>query len=90
MSGNLLILQGYLSEDAVAAVNELLPDSAEGDLAAVCFWPDEVRFHYRWSSALRYIDTANFKYNLIEALIFLAHFIGMSITIRSAPLADTT
>ncbi|KAF2303411.1 hypothetical protein GH714_018108 [Hevea brasiliensis] len=41
MSGNLLILQGYLSEDAVAAVNELLPDSAEGDLAAVCFSPDE-------------------------------------------------
>ncbi|OAY24743.1 endonuclease 4 isoform X2 [Manihot esculenta] len=113
------IAEEYLTEDAVAAVKELLPDSAEGDLAAVCSWPDEIRFHYRWSSALHYIDTPDFKcnyqycrdchdsaglkdrcvtgailnytnqltsvyqnsnsvfqYNLTEALMFLAHFIG--------------
>jgi len=58
-------LQGYLSEDALFAVKQLLPDSAEGDLAAVCSWADEVRFnyHYRWSSALHYVDTPDFKCN---------------------------
>ncbi|XP_004504986.1 endonuclease 4-like isoform X2 [Cicer arietinum] len=55
----------YLSEDALFAVKQLLPDSAEGDLAAVCSWPDEVRHnrHYRWSSALHYVDTPDFKCN---------------------------
>ncbi|ESW31255.1 hypothetical protein PHAVU_002G223100 [Phaseolus vulgaris] len=59
------IAQGYLSEDALFAVKQLLPDSAEGDLAAVCSWADEVRFnyHYRWSSALHYVDTPDFKCN---------------------------
>lgn len=59
------IAEGFLSEDALAAVKELLPESAEGDLAAVCSWPDEIRFHYRWSSALHYVDTPDFlcKYN---------------------------
>lgn len=57
------ISQGYLSEDALIAVKQLLPDSAEGDLAAVCSWADQVRFHYRWSSALHYADTPDFKCN---------------------------
>ncbi|XP_014506997.1 endonuclease 4 isoform X1 [Vigna radiata var. radiata] len=113
------IAQGYLSEGALFSVKQLLPDSAEGDLAAVCSWADEVRFnyHYRWSSALHYVDTPDFKcnyeycrdchdsskhkhrcvtgaiynytmqlksvdagselnYNLTEALLFLAHFVG--------------
>lgn len=113
------IAEGYLTEDALAAIKELLPDSAEGDLASVCSWPDEIRFHYRWSSALHFIDTPDFRcnyeycrdchdsagrkdrcvtgaifnytsqltsayqnsnsksnYNLTEALMFLAHFIG--------------
>ncbi|KAE9607186.1 hypothetical protein Lal_00025977 [Lupinus albus] len=59
------ITQEYLSEDALYAVKQLLPDSAEGDLAAVCAWADEVRHNYRfrWSSALHYIDTPDFKCN---------------------------
>ncbi|KAI9198633.1 hypothetical protein LWI28_019431 [Acer negundo] len=57
------IAEGYLTEDALAAINELLPDSAEGDLANVCSWPDEIRFHLRWSSPLHYIDTPDFKCN---------------------------
>ncbi|KAL5774574.1 hypothetical protein ACOSP7_012131 [Xanthoceras sorbifolium] len=57
------IAEGYLTEDALAAVKELLPDSAEGDLANVCSWADEVRFHWHWSGALHYIDTPDFKCN---------------------------
>ncbi|XP_065877653.1 endonuclease 4-like isoform X2 [Euphorbia lathyris] len=113
------IAEGYLTEDALAAIRELLPDSAEGELAEVCSWADHVRFHYHWSSALHYVDTPDFlcnynycrdchdssgrkdrcvtgaifnytnqltsvyqnsnpvfNYNLTEALMFLAHFIG--------------
>ncbi|WJX46227.1 Endonuclease 4 [Trifolium repens] len=59
------IAEEFLSEDALFAVNQLLPDSAQGDLAAVCSWPDEIRhnYHYRWSSALHYVDTPDFKCN---------------------------
>ncbi|KAL6573939.1 hypothetical protein OROHE_001481 [Orobanche hederae] len=53
----------YLSEEALAAVIALLPDHAEGDLAAVCSWADEIRFHYRWSSPLHYVDTPDFRCN---------------------------
>lgn len=59
----LWMFQGYLTEEALAAVKELLPESAGGDLAAVCSWPDEIRFRMRWSSALHYIDTPDFKCN---------------------------
>ncbi|KAJ0082834.1 hypothetical protein Patl1_10855 [Pistacia atlantica] len=57
--------EGYLTEDALAAVKELLPDYAEGDLANVCSWPDEIRnnFHWRWTSPLHYVDTPDFKCN---------------------------
>ncbi|KAK4589971.1 hypothetical protein RGQ29_020514 [Quercus rubra] len=59
------IAEGYLTEDAVAAVKELLPESAGGNLAAVCSWPDQIRhnFRWRWSSALHYVDTPDFKCN---------------------------
>ncbi|XP_058215421.1 endonuclease 4-like isoform X2 [Rhododendron vialii] len=57
------IAQGYLSEDASLAVNELLPRSAQGDLASVCSWADEIRFHYHWSGPLHYIDTPDFRCN---------------------------
>ncbi|KAL6562173.1 hypothetical protein OROGR_003180 [Orobanche gracilis] len=53
----------YLTEEALAAVIALLPDHAEGDLAAVCSWADEIRFHYRWSSPLHYVDTPDFRCN---------------------------
>ncbi|KAL3851282.1 hypothetical protein ACJIZ3_013164 [Penstemon smallii] len=57
------VAENYLTPDALAAAKALLPDSAEGDLAAVCSWPDQIRFHYRWSSPLHYIDTPDFRCN---------------------------
>lgn len=61
----LSFVQGFLSEEALAAVKELLPASAKGDLAEVCSWPDEIRYsyHWRWSSPLHYVDTPDFKCN---------------------------
>ncbi|XP_021295222.1 endonuclease 4-like isoform X1 [Herrania umbratica] len=115
------IAEGYLTEDALATVKELLPDSAKGELASVCSWPDDIKWYYNWhwSSSLHYVDTPDFKcnykywrdchdlaghknscvtgaifnytrqlfsayqdykpklkYNLTEALMFLAHFMG--------------
>lgn len=57
------IAEGYLNEDALMAVTALLPDRAEGDLANVCSWADEIKFHMRWSSPLHYIDTPDFRCN---------------------------
>ncbi|KAG2689808.1 hypothetical protein I3760_09G156700 [Carya illinoinensis] len=59
------IAEGYLTEDALTAVKTLLPESAGGDFAAICSWPDEIRhnFHWRWSSALHYVDTPDFSCN---------------------------
>ncbi|KAJ4831391.1 Endonuclease 4 [Turnera subulata] len=57
------IAEGYLTKDAIAAVKEFLPASAEGDLAAVCSWADQIRFHYHWSSGLHFADTPDFKCN---------------------------
>ncbi|KAG9155071.1 hypothetical protein Leryth_011052 [Lithospermum erythrorhizon] len=61
------IAQARLTEAAGAAVKELLPSSAEGDLGSVCSWADRVKFRYHWSSALHYIDTPDnlctYQYN---------------------------
>lgn len=59
------IAENYLTDDALAAVKALLPGDAEGDLAAVCSWADDVRYkaHYRWSSTLHYADTPDFTCN---------------------------
>ncbi|CAO2842700.1 unnamed protein product [Amaranthus hypochondriacus] len=56
------IAQHYLSEAAMAAVKELLPESADGELSAVCSWPDlpEIRQGYPWSTALHYLNTPDF------------------------------
>ncbi|KAH9617080.1 hypothetical protein KSS87_021690 [Heliosperma pusillum] len=115
------IAQDYLTEAAKVAMKELLPESANGELAAVCSWPDlrEIRKVYPWSGELHFADTPDFecnfdyrrdchnaaneknrcvigaiynytrqlesanyhygaysKYNLTEALMFLAHFVG--------------
>ncbi|KAJ4794322.1 Endonuclease 4 [Rhynchospora pubera] len=51
------IAEKYFSEKTKEAVQDLLPEIANGDLASVCSWPDEVRFRYRWSSPLHYINT---------------------------------
>lgn len=68
----LCLTQNYLTDEALAAVKALLPDSAEGELAAVCAWADQVRWHYHWSSALHYVDTPDFRcnYDYCSKLIF--------------------
>lgn len=55
--------QGLLSEEASSMVKMLLPESANGDLASLCSWPDEIkhRHDWRWTSPLHYIDTPDFK-----------------------------
>nr|GMC78796.1 endonuclease 1 [Ipomoea batatas] len=63
------IAQGLLNEEAAHAVNMLLPDYVDGDLSALCVWPDQVRhwYKYRWTSPLHFIDTpdqaCNFDYD---------------------------
>ncbi|KAJ9163336.1 hypothetical protein P3X46_023014 [Hevea brasiliensis] len=61
------IAQSRLSEAAADALKQLLPESAENDLARVCSWADNVKFRYHWSSALHYIDTPDslctYQYN---------------------------
>ncbi|PON70979.1 S1/P1 nuclease [Parasponia andersonii] len=37
------IAEGYLSEETIADVKQLLPASAEASLALVCSWPDDIR-----------------------------------------------
>ncbi|XVE84864.1 hypothetical protein DITRI_Ditri17bG0046600 [Diplodiscus trichospermus] len=59
------IAQSRLSEAAADSVKQLLPKWAEDDLGSVCSWADEVRFRYRWSSALHFIntpDTCTYQY----------------------------
>ncbi|XP_030440062.1 endonuclease 2 [Syzygium oleosum] len=50
------IAESRLTGAAADAVKQLLPESAE-DLASVCAWADRVKFRYRWSSELHYINT---------------------------------
>ncbi|CAN6457699.1 unnamed protein product [Victoria cruziana] len=59
------IAEALLSEDAADAVKALLPEHANGELASVCSWADEIRHYHnwRWSSPLHYIDTPDFKCN---------------------------
>ncbi|KAK8370752.1 hypothetical protein V6Z12_A01G198700 [Gossypium hirsutum] len=51
------IAQTRLTEEAADAVKQLLPKWAEDDLGSVCSWADEVKFRYRWSSPLHFINT---------------------------------
>lgn len=57
--------QSYFEEETVAAVKKLLPESADGDLASVCSWPDEIKHHWqwRWTSPLHYVDTPDYRCN---------------------------
>nr|XP_019706130.1 LOW QUALITY PROTEIN: uncharacterized protein LOC109505844 [Elaeis guineensis] len=63
--GTSKIAEGLLTEEAMAAVKMLLPEYANGDLAAVCSWADEIRhsFRWHWTSPLHSIDTPDFKCN---------------------------
>ncbi|PWA79333.1 endonuclease 4 [Artemisia annua] len=56
--------QSLLTEEATKAVKELLPES-EGNLSAVCSWPDEIKWmnKWRWTSELHYVDTPDFRCN---------------------------
>ncbi|XWS34977.1 hypothetical protein CRYUN_Cryun21dG0084100 [Craigia yunnanensis] len=59
------IAQSRLNEAAADALKELLPKSAEDDLGSVCSWADQVKFRYRWSSALHFLntpDTCTYQY----------------------------
>ncbi|KAM6585032.1 hypothetical protein CsatB_012034 [Cannabis sativa] len=53
------IAQALLDSEADEAVRNLLPDYVNGDLSALCVWPDQIRhwYRYRWSSPLHFIDT---------------------------------
>lgn len=54
-----------MTKEALAAVKGLLPESAGGDLAAVCSWPDDVRRtpNYRWSAGLHFVNPPDFECN---------------------------
>lgn len=60
--------QGLLNDEAAHAVKMLLPEYVNGDLSALCVWPDQVRhwYKYKWTSPLHFIDTpdkaCNFDY----------------------------
>ncbi|XP_073000314.1 endonuclease 2-like [Typha latifolia] len=60
------IAEEYFTNKTSKAVLDLLPETANGDLASVCSWADEMRFRYRWSSPLHYINTpgvCTYKYS---------------------------
>ncbi|KAK6931519.1 S1/P1 nuclease [Dillenia turbinata] len=46
-----------LSKSAEEAVELLLPGYEDNDQSSLCSWADRVKFRYRWSSTLHYIDT---------------------------------
>ncbi|GKV45898.1 hypothetical protein SLEP1_g52925 [Rubroshorea leprosula] len=53
------IAQSLLEQEAAEAVANLLPHNVNGDLSALCTWPDQIRhwYKYRWTSSLHFIDT---------------------------------
>ncbi|PIN22063.1 nuclease S1 [Handroanthus impetiginosus] len=51
------IAQERLSKVAAEAVRKLLPAYSNDDLGRLCPWADRIRFRYRWSSDLHYINT---------------------------------
>ncbi|CAN6825992.1 unnamed protein product [Brassica oleracea] len=59
------IAQGYFEEETVVAVKKLLPAYGDGELAAVCSWPDEIKRlpQWKWTAALHFADTPDDKCN---------------------------
>ncbi|CAH8355218.1 unnamed protein product [Eruca vesicaria subsp. sativa] len=110
------IAQSYFEEKTLVAVKKLLPAFANGELANVCSWADEIKRtpEWSWSYTLHFANTPDYKcnydysrdcpndwcvtgaifnytnqlmsasedslsivhYNLTEALMFVAHFMG--------------
>jgi hypothetical protein len=60
-----LLAQPLLTPEAQAAVTDLLPDYANGNLSSLCTWPDDIRWMYKWqwTSPLHYIDAPDFLCN---------------------------
>lgn len=57
----LWVLQPLLYEPTKQAIAALLPKSANGNLADLCTWPDEVRWmdKYKWTRELHWVNTPN-------------------------------
>ncbi|KAG0558128.1 hypothetical protein M758_10G005900 [Ceratodon purpureus] len=54
-----LIAESLLQPATLKAVRSLLPEYANGSLASLCLWPDEIKRmpNYHWTYPLHYIDT---------------------------------
>ncbi|WZZ09289.1 hypothetical protein YC2023_095210 [Brassica napus] len=63
------IAQSYFEEKTLVAVKKILPAYANGELAAVCSWPDEIkrRPEWSWTYALHFVNTpdneCNYEYS---------------------------
>jgi hypothetical protein len=60
-----LLAQPLLTPEALAGVQSLLPDYANGNLSTLCTWPDDIRWMWKWqwTSPLHYIDVPDFYCN---------------------------
>lgn len=60
-----LLAEPLLTPAALAGVRSLLPEYANGSLASLCSWPDNIRWMWKWqwTSPLHYIDTPDFYCN---------------------------
>ena len=58
-------------------MKKLLPAYADGELAAVCSWPDEIKRlpQWKWTAALHFADTPDDKcyYDYSRWFLFLAN-----------------
>ncbi|GFP84663.1 endonuclease 2 [Phtheirospermum japonicum] len=61
------IAQAHLSKVAAQAVRKLMPNNAKGDLGIICPWADTIKYRYRWSSDLHFVNIPDhlctYKYN---------------------------
>ncbi|CAN8325510.1 unnamed protein product [Cochlearia groenlandica] len=59
------IAQDYFEEETLLELKKLLPEYANGELAAVCSWPDDIKRlpQWRWTSGLHFADTPDYKCN---------------------------
>lgn len=57
-----VLLQPLLTPTTWKAVNSLLPERANGSLASLCTWADDIKWmwKYHWTAPLHYIDTPDF------------------------------
>lgn len=55
------IAEPLLTKTTAKIVKGLLPKYADGDLASLCSWPDQMRFRLHWANSLHYINTPDNK-----------------------------